>query len=83
MRNLNEKELPVKQPLALRALAFKTGSIAFNEHGEKRLLLRLSPEVALANIIKLPSSPPGVHCSGSCCKIKRIILHICMYFKRL
>lgn len=62
--------LPVKQPLALRAFAFNTGSIDFNEHGENRLLFFLSPDVALANIIKFPSSPPGVHCSGSCCKDK-------------
>lgn len=58
----------MKQPLALRAFAFSTGSIAFNEHGENLLLFRLSPDVALANIMKLPSSPPGVHCSGSCWK---------------
>jgi hypothetical protein len=53
--------LPVKHPLELRAFAFKTGSIAFSEHGENLLLFRLSPDVARANIIKLPSSPPGVH----------------------
>ena len=57
---------PVKQPLLLRALEFKTGSIALREHGENLLLLRLSPDVALANIMKFPSSPPGVHFSGSC-----------------
>jgi hypothetical protein len=57
---------PVKHPFELRAFAFKTGSIDFNEHGENLLLLRLSPDVARANIIKFPSSPPGVHCSGSC-----------------
>lgn len=62
------KNSPVKHPLALRAFAFNTGSIALNEHDENLLLFRLSPDVALANIIKLPSSPPGVHCSGSCCK---------------
>ena len=45
------KSLPVKQPLLLRAFAFKTGSIAFNEHGENLLLFRLSPEVARANIM--------------------------------
>lgn len=43
--------LPVKQPLALRAFAFKTGSMAFSEHGENLLLFRLSPDVARANII--------------------------------
>lgn len=53
--------LPVKHPLLLRAFAFKTGSIAFSEHGENLLLFLLSPDVARANIIKLPSSPPGVH----------------------
>lgn len=53
--------LPVKHPLELRAFAFKTGSIAFSEHGENLLLFRLSPDVARANIMKLPSSPPGVH----------------------
>lgn len=57
---------PVKHPLALRALVFRTGSIAFREHGENLLLFFLSPEVALANMMKFPSSPPGVHCSGSC-----------------
>ena len=56
----------VKQPLALLAFAFNTGSIAFKEHGENLLLFLLSPDVALANMMKLPSSPPGVHCSGSC-----------------
>jgi hypothetical protein len=53
--------LPVKHPLELRAFEFKTGSIAFSEHGENLLLFRLSPDVARANIMKLPSSPPGVH----------------------
>lgn len=43
--------LPVKQPLALRAFAFRTGSIAFREQGENLLLFRLSPEVALANMM--------------------------------
>lgn len=58
---------PVKQPLAERALVLSTGLIAFRLQGLKRLLLRLSPLVARANIMKFPSSPPGVHCSGSCC----------------
>lgn len=58
--------LPVKHPLAERALKLSTGLMLFKLHGEKRLLFFLSPEVARANIIKLPSSPPGVHCSGSC-----------------
>lgn len=62
--------LPAKQPLGERALVFSTGFIAFKLHGLKRLLLRLSPLVARANIIKFPSSPPGVHCSGSCCEIR-------------
>lgn len=56
----------MKHPLALRAFAFSTGSMALSEHGENLLLFRLSPDVARANMIKLPSSPPGVHCSGSC-----------------
>lgn len=42
---------PVKQPLALRAFAFSTGSIALNEHDENLLLFRLSPDVARANIM--------------------------------
>lgn len=59
---------PVKQPLGDLALKFSTGLILFRLHGENRLLFFLSPEVALANIMKLPSSPPGEHCSGSCCE---------------
>lgn len=42
---------PVKHPFALRAFAFSTGSIARNEHDENLLLFRLSPDVALANIM--------------------------------
>jgi len=56
----------VKQPFMERALAFSTGSIDFSEQVLNLLLFFLSPEVARANIMKLPSSPPGVHCSGSC-----------------
>lgn len=41
----------VKHPLALRALALRTGSMDFSEHGENLLLFFLSPEVARANII--------------------------------
>lgn len=41
-----------------------------SEQGENLLLFFLSPDVALANMMKLPSSPPGVHCSGSCCKFR-------------
>lgn len=57
---------PAKHPLDERALAFKTGFMETKLHGLKRLLFRLSPLVALANIMKFPSSPPGEHSSGSC-----------------
>jgi hypothetical protein len=50
----------------LLAFAFKTGLILLRLHGENLLLFLLSPDVARANIMKLPSSPPGVHTSGSC-----------------
>lgn len=43
--------LPVKHPLLLRALEFKTGSMALSEHGENLLLFFLSPDVARANMI--------------------------------
>lgn len=68
----------VKHPLGLRAFEFNTGSMDFNEHAENLLLFFLSPDVARANIIKLPSSPPGVHCSGSCYKIfvRNIVLSL-------
>lgn len=36
------------------------------------MLFLLSPDVARANMMKLPSSPPGVHNSGSCCADKPI-----------
>lgn len=57
----------MKQPFELRAFAFKTGFMACKLQGENLLLFFLSPDVALANIIKFPSSPPGVQPSGSCC----------------
>jgi hypothetical protein len=41
----------VKQPRLLRALAASTGLIASRLHGENLLLLRLSPEVARANMM--------------------------------
>lgn len=66
LRIFRHLHLPVKHPLLLRAFAFRTGSIALSEQGENLLLFFLSPDVALANIMKFPSSPPGVHCSGSC-----------------
>jgi hypothetical protein len=56
-----KSSLPVKHPLLLRAFAFSTGSMALSEQGENLLLFRLSPDVARANMMKLPSSPPGVH----------------------
>lgn len=62
----------MKHPFCDLALKFRTGLMLFKLHGEKRLLFFLSPEVALANIMKLPSSPPGEHCSGSCCNRKQI-----------
>lgn len=63
--------LPAKHPLEERALAFKTGFMETRLQGLNRLLFRLSPLVALANIIKFPSSPPGEHSSGSCCAKKK------------
>lgn len=73
--------VPVKQPLGDRALKFNTGLILFKLHGEKWLLFFLSPEVARANMMKFPSSPPGVHISGSCCAHKyRIMRFSCTNF---
>jgi hypothetical protein len=69
-KEVSQRMSPVKQPLELLALVLRTGLILFRLHGENRLLFFLSPEVALANIMKLPSSPPGVHNSGSCCENK-------------
>jgi hypothetical protein len=65
----------VKQPLVLRAFVFNTIWMDLSEHGEKRLLLRLSPDVARANMMKLPSSPPGVQVSGSCCEDKKNVVY--------
>lgn len=60
------RRVPVKHPFGERALKFSTGLMLFKLHGEKWLLFFLSPEVARANMMKFPSSPPGVHISGSC-----------------
>lgn len=65
-----KKSLPAKHPFAERALKLRTGLMLLRLHGEKWLLFFLSPDVALANMMKFPSSPPGVHISGSCCKEK-------------
>lgn len=70
--NWYEILLPVKHPLGDLALKLSTGFILFKLHGENWLLFFLSPDVALANIMKFPSSPPGVHISGSCCNMPLI-----------
>lgn len=57
---------PAKQPFEERALVLRTGLMDSKLQGLNRLLFRLSPLVARANIIKFPSSPPGEHSSGSC-----------------
>lgn len=68
---LNNLFLPVKQPFGERALKLSTGLILLILQGEKWLLFFLSPDVARANIMKFPSSPPGVQTSGSCWYIQK------------
>lgn len=47
----NLRSVPVKQPWSLRALALSTPLMLLRLHGENLLLLRLSPDVALANMM--------------------------------
>lgn len=68
--NLWESNWPVKQPFGDRAFVLRTGLMELRLQGLNRLLFLLSPLVARANIMKFPFSPPGVHCSGSCCTWK-------------
>ena len=45
-------------------MASKTDEIFLTEHSENLELFGLSPLVADANIMKLPSEPPGLHLEG-------------------
>ena len=66
------KHSPEKHPLSSLALTSMTVAMETLLQAEKRLLLGLSPEVALANMMKFPDGPPGEQSSvsGSCCNRK-------------